>query len=292
VITFSALGQLGRLGNQLWQYAAMRSLGLRTGDVPLLPATMNETVWHGQRCALKEAFEVPLDFTSHAAPQQFSDSDPQEFSKAFLELTGGVNLHGFFQNPRYFEGYEDIIKSDLKFRPWLDQQAEAEIERIREKHPGKHLVSVHIRRGDLVEKVQGSNFFGDAGFLEEDSKFYLYLEKAFVHFDSEDTVYLVFTGGSRENQYNADLKWCRENIDDDMFEIKHVHYVEQNDSLLDFALMSKCDSNILCHSTTFGWWAGFLNPNPMKLVIAPRFYYVDYPDREVDGFYPKEFTLI
>ena len=41
-----------------------------------------------------------------------------------------------------------------------------------------------------------------------------------------------------------------------------------NDDIADFAILQKCDHQIISNST-FGWWAGWLNENPDKTVVAP-----------------------
>ncbi len=51
MITFYELGQLGRLGNQLFQYAALKSLGLEKGYEVMIPNPSTRT-WHGQECRL------------------------------------------------------------------------------------------------------------------------------------------------------------------------------------------------------------------------------------------------
>ena len=53
MITFFELGKLGRLGNQLFQYAALRSLSLEKGYESKIP-NPNTCEWHGQKCLLGE----------------------------------------------------------------------------------------------------------------------------------------------------------------------------------------------------------------------------------------------
>lgn len=50
MITFLQLGSLGRLGNQLFQYAALKSLSLSKGYEIKLPDVDNAS-WHGQKNA-------------------------------------------------------------------------------------------------------------------------------------------------------------------------------------------------------------------------------------------------
>ena len=51
MITFTQLCKYGRLGNQLFQYAALRSLSLETGYQCKIPDPQLMH-WHGQDCLL------------------------------------------------------------------------------------------------------------------------------------------------------------------------------------------------------------------------------------------------
>ena len=51
MITFSELGNYGRLGNQLFQYAALKASALRNGYTCKVP-DFNTKQWHGQKCLL------------------------------------------------------------------------------------------------------------------------------------------------------------------------------------------------------------------------------------------------
>ena len=52
MITFSQLGKYGRLGNQFFQYAALKGLSVKNGYDIALMSDLKNTVWHGQKCLL------------------------------------------------------------------------------------------------------------------------------------------------------------------------------------------------------------------------------------------------
>ena len=51
MITFLELGRYGRLGNQLFQYAMLKSVSLARGYEIKVP-NLDEQEWHGQKCLL------------------------------------------------------------------------------------------------------------------------------------------------------------------------------------------------------------------------------------------------
>ena len=46
MITFSQLGKYGRLGNQFFQYAALKGLSVKKGYDIALMSDLKNTVWH------------------------------------------------------------------------------------------------------------------------------------------------------------------------------------------------------------------------------------------------------
>ena len=64
--------------------------------------------------------------------------------------------------------------------------------------------------------------------------------------------------------FSDDIDWCKSR-----FIAKDIYFSENNSSITDFTMMSKCDHNIIVPSS-FSWWASWLNKNPKKEVIGPR----------------------
>lgn len=294
MISFSQMGQMGRLGNQLFQYAAVRALSLHRGFELGLPK--KKAVWHGQACPLDQ-FQIPEEFFRGTLPTRqkgWVEKDPQVYDPHFLDgVSDGSDIEGFFQNIKYFEAHVDTIKRELRVKEEVHKEAYERMSRLCwDPYPEDDaVVSIHVRRGDVVRQTKHLNFYGPGDDLAPDSIFARYLEeaKALIEtwHDPAYTKYLVFTGGARDGGTSEDMEWCKRNIKGD-----NILYAEGNNELVDFEMMRLCTCNICCHATTFGWWAAFLNEHPGKIVVAPQRYFVTDQSRVVDGFYPEEFDLV
>lgn len=76
-----------------------------------------------------------------------------------------------------------------------------------------------------------------------------------------------------------------------------IIFLEGNDHVDDFFLLSMCTHNIISNST-FGYWAAYLNPNPDKMVVAPSLWYgpeheltkIGFPKKQ--NIYPKNWYIL
>jgi len=281
VITFTQLGNYGRLGNQLFQYAALKSAALTTGYECRIPDPSSR-VHHAQRCLLGEFnINTPFLTETHLSSLKYRFLEPSmNFCEELFSIEDNTDIFGHFQSVYYFQNHIEAIRKELTPKKTHQDFAEKYLERLRK--DGSEVVSIHIRRGD-VEYGPGSP---DA--YDETSLFGSYLERAVEHFHDKKVKYLVFTGGSRSGDDSRDIAWVKNHFEEE----GETYVSETGDVMKDFTLMTRCDHNITCHGATFGWWAAFLNPNPEKIVIAPDEYFgAGTTHTQRPGYFPKSWVI-
>lgn len=241
MITFSRLGTYGRLGNQLFQYALVKSISLETGYELQLP-NLNDRIWHGQKCLL---LDLNIKYTPITIlPKQiYHEKTEGIFDKDVFNVPPATDFFGYFQHPSYFSKYRNIFIEEFKVKGSITNQAKDILSQF------TNPTSVHIRLGDYLEHRQNPHNYAE---LVID-----YIEKCMSKLDS-DTDYLVFTGGSRNGNHDRinDFNWCKTRLKG-----KNIHFMEGNSELLDFELIKNCKNNITGWDSTFSWWASYLNQN-------------------------------
>ena len=292
MITFLQLGKYGRLGNQLFQYAALKSLGLKKNYNVKIPNPKIMT-WHGQECLL-DNFNLECDYLEDGDIQKieymYNEQNHNICDPNFWQCPNNINLHGFFQSTFYFKEFDEQIRKEFTLKKEFTDNALEFIKELKNKNNNKEIVSVHFRRGDVTDGTNNisKNYYGEGGKLTKDSICGSYIDKALTHFKGDKYIFLLFTGGSRGGDDNTqDVDWLKENLKGSNF-----YYSGGKTTLEDFALIQECDHNIMSHSSSFGWWAAYLNNNPDKKVIAPRDYSMEPDSWNREGFYPDNFTLI
>jgi len=294
MVTFTELGRLGRLGNQLFQYAALKSISLEKGCKIKIP-NPQKMEWQNQKCYLGKfnlecEYLDPQDY-SHIQ-YRFQEADHTQFYSEVFGAPDNTDFVGYFQNYRYFSKYEDIIRKEFTLNDSIKKKASDYLDNIRKLGESDcDIVSVHMRRGDNVDGTnpEYSNFYGKGDVLSKDSAFGKYFYSALDQFKDKNVKFLVFSGGSRKGGVHnqSDIEWCKANFYGD-----NIYYCEGNEDIVDFEIMRQCDHNITCHMTSFGWWAAFLNENPDKIVVAPHNYSVPDDGRAEKGFYPPRWRII
>ena len=72
-------------------------------------------------------------------------------------------------------------------------------------------------------------------------------------------------------------------------ERKHI-CIRDTDEVRCLYLMSRCRRGGICANSTYGWWAGWLNTNPEKVVYMPAQWMVDVGFK--CSIYPEWGTLV
>tara|TARA_R110000824_G_scaffold279892_3_gene467993 strand:+ start:275 stop:1147 length:873 start_codon:yes stop_codon:yes gene_type:complete len=290
MITFVQLGKHGRLGNQLFQYAALKSIALENGYECKIP-NPDTMEWHGQKCLLSE-FNIEANFLTQEDMRGITNSaiEPSHhhFFETFLSISDNTNIHGYFQSTYYFDKHKEQISKELTPKEKYITEAQETLNSLRE--DGSEIVSIHLRRGDMVDGTnqQYSTFYGEDDIYDESSVYGKYISNALQEFENKKVKFLVFSGGSRTADDTSDILWAKNTFKKDNFFVS-----ETNDPMKDFALIMSCDHNIVCHLTTFGWWAAYLNKNLNKIVVAPKDYFYDeHKGYMRPGFFPSDWKII
>jgi len=165
--------------------------------------------------------------------------DPEKFFK----ISDNTYLFGYFGHEKFFKW----IKKDILKEFSLKEEYKRNISEQLSKISSENSVSIHIRRGDVLD-------FKDPNFLGRD-----YCQKCvnLIKKKVKNPIFYIFSD---------EIEWCKENlkgID------KDLHFVEGNKDYEDLELMKNCKHNILANSA-LSWWAGYLNENRKKIVIAPN----------------------
>lgn len=298
MITFYELGRYGRLGNQLFQYAALKSLALKNDYEVKIPNFYDST-WHGQECLLSN-FNLEADFLNKSDMEKiqymYEEKNSDVYDASFFNIPDNTNIKGFFQSVHYFNKFENQIKKELTPKKQFIESAKNFLDPHREN--GKYeLVSIHVRRGDMMTHMHEMSpdlVFSRRNIFDNNTIFGNYLNKAMKKFEDKDVKYVIFAGGKRDGDDSEDISFIKNSF-------KGSEYIisDSNDPMFDFTSIMHCDHNITCHQSTYGWWAAHLNPNSEKIVTSPRNYFFIF-DRDrnrartspENGHFPPDWIIV
>jgi hypothetical protein len=263
MLAFNHLGHLGRLGNQMFQYASLRGIAARRGYDFGIPPSKFEDEWRSHQ--LFELFDLPnlprsnvkyLDGgNAPIAQERFFHFDQLLFD----QCPNDISLFGYFQSEKYFKHIEDSIREDFVFREHI-------LEPCKEIAEGfDNPVSIHVRRTDYL--TNSANHYNLS--LE-------YYEEALKHFDGRQVIV-----------FSDDPEWCQEQelFSDDRFLVS-----ESGDNKIDLCLMTFCTSHIIANSS-FSWWGAWLAKS--EKVIAPsKWFGPNNADKETKDLIPETWTII
>lgn len=253
---------MGQFGNQLFLIAAVTSVAIDNGAMPIFPDLLATSQ---KELNTKHNYEKLFYKLKVFAPKK-------KLKKRYLEphfhykkipFSKNMVVRGYFQSEKYFAHHKEHILNlfapTKEIRKYLSNKYKQLLE-----HP--RTVSVHYR-----------NFSG-----EDPKLFYTcgkeYYEKAMQLFPS-DSLFVIFSN---------DMKGCKELFK----EMPHdLIFIQEEDYIDDFYLMSLCKDHIISNSS-FSWWAAYLNRNPEKTVIAPDPWFHPLSTHNTHDLIPKEWIKL
>jgi len=244
----------GGLGNQMFQWALVRSLSHKFGIPYSLDLSFLNRRDLGDSFVYRnydlDIFEINPDFNVPEINHQFNEVS-FEFSSALenfisQNLNENILICGFYQSPKYFN--EELIRKELVFKNKIENST-MDVINLKREILESNSVMINVRRGDFLN----GDFHGVYG-LD-----YIYSAVETIKSSVENPKFFIFSD---------DVDWCRENIKlENSLVVSHEfkgpkfsHYLQ---------LMTSCKHFIISNSS-FAWWAAWLNVNPDKIVICPK----------------------
>jgi len=274
MIGFNHLGRLGRLGNQMFQYAALRGIAANNGHnfcFPYYKDAIDDGIGNMLRTELFDCFEMSsvtnLNIQTIDPGRPIIQEGVFHFNeKLFGECPDWVTLYGFFQTEKYFKNVSDIIRKDFSFKKEILDPCKEMMGSLYSGDIDPTIVALHIRRTDYLTNSANHNNLG----LE-------YYEKALSKF-SDDATIVVFSD---------DPKWCKEQ---ELFSGDRFLISENTNGYIDLCLMSMCTDFIIANST-FSWWGAWL-ANKGKVIAPKNWFGPALQDKNTKDIYPEHWEII
>jgi hypothetical protein len=263
----------GGLGNQLFQYAAARSLSVKHGCPVVLDPHWFYSPTPGDTPRALELlrYRAALRLASATEQSQWKwmrgklSRHLRLLHPLHLVCEKGDGVHwpavqapnhsyllGHWQSEAYFAGIRGELLEELV--PTAPPGV-ADLSMMHHMRSGT-AVSVHVRRGDYLSLKSAANFHGVCSLNYYRAAINLVAQRV------SEPVFFVFSD---------DPEWTRANLAPPF----PTHYVSHNgpeNAFQDLRLMSMCQHHIMANSS-FSWWGAWLAPAQSGLVVAPANWY-------------------
>lgn len=263
-ITFDYLGKMGQLGNQMFQYAALKGVATHKGydyGIPNHKEIFEDGLGNKLRIELFECFDLNVK-TYTGIQTRYHESGFEFDENLFNRCSDDVSLTGYFQTDRYFDHISDEVRKDFTFKKSIRDECQPIVDEVLDKEP----IALHIRRGDYL--INSDNHHN----LE-----LYYYEEALSKFDSDREVAI----------FSDDPSWI---IIQDLFKSDRFLVSDTGKSHHDLYLMTQCSDFIIANST-FSWWGAWLADKGR--VIAPKKWFgPNNSHLNTKDLYPEHWEII
>ena len=258
-VSFNGLGNEGRLGNQMFQYAFIRGMSKKYGYDFIIPDANSDRF---DNYGLFDCFKLEGCKTGEGSYPTLECRDTA-FNQKFLDdCSDNTNYSGVFQTEKYFANATEELRKDFTFHKEILDPCQEFIDNVGD------AIFLHVRRGN-------SNLVGNRGekwsyqMLQDyhplmKKEYYL---EALSHFDESKKVIVL----------SDTIDWCKKQdwLQDDRFLFSDSSYEVFDDGAIvpyiDLCLMSLCNGGIIANSS-MSWWGAWLQ-NDTDKIVAPNPWY-------------------
>lgn len=263
MISFNNLGNYGRLGNQMFQYASLRGIAENRGfDFCIPPENvfgLNDPNVKNSKFNIYNTFNISSKNIDLKDQKPISENGFSFDEKLFNECEDNVDLLGYFQSEKYFKHIREDLKKEFSFKPEVVKDC---FEFIRSISSDCGVISLHIRRGDYLNL---QSYYPIPPLA--------YYQKSLEHLP--DAPVLIFSD---------DPNWC---FEQKIFSQSRFLISQSGQEDIDMCLMTMCKYHIIANSS-FSWWGAWLSESEKvfapKVWFGPSLNHFDTKDLYVDGW--------
>ena len=282
MIGMNLLGQNGRLGNQLFQYAALVGIAKNMGYDYCIP-DHSQATWFDKTDAngntttvyhqLQHLFEMNYLNGRFGLIENGNDVNLQQ-AEFCEELFNGCpdnsTLYGYFESYKYFENVEDELRSDFIFKDQILSAAQ----KFHDDSQFDHPVAINVRRGDFIRVQDHHPPCSEAYYKEAIGKM------------GDNRQYLVISD---------DIEWCKSIFIGSNFTFNETVPDGIIKGHFDLAVGALCSDFIISNST-FSWWMAYLGSNNIcyqnKIYAPTPWFGAALSHIDTEGYYPPYFEKI
>lgn len=268
MLCFNSIGNLGRLGNQMFQYASLKGIARNRGyDFSIPPRSyfgVNDDNVRNSDYILYDLFDI--EDNNQMDLQNFPRLHERMFNfdeELYVNCPDNVDLFGYYQCEKYFENIEDEIRKDFTFKSEILESSEECFNQIFGK---QEVISLHVRRGDYVTNPNHSLQTID------------YYNTALSNFDENLSVII----------FSDDVEWCD---NQEIFKPDRFFISNTKDTRIDLCLMAMCTYHIIANSS-YSWWGSYLAKS--KKTVAPSDWFGGElkETKNIEDIYRKDWIVI
>ncbi len=272
VATYSTLGENGRLGNQMFQYATLFSKAKSGGCKFAVPDLAFENGKLFRYELLNTFSNLSADIVTRESIQDIMSQqrgvyrEPSfVYDQNFHLISSHVDLFGYFQSEMYFKDCRSDIINEFSFDQKVKASALMMLQECRKAYP--KVCSLHIRRGDYLNL---SDYHTNL-----DVNYYNPAIQHIMSLTQGNVSFLVFSD---------DIEWAKTFIQDRT----RVVFSESKDHSVDMCAMSLCDYHIIANSS-FSWWGAWLSNS--ECTLAPSQWFGPRGPAEWDSVYCQNWLI-
>lgn len=295
----------GGLGNQLFQYAAARTISIQLNrkllldnswysdilikneHIPTNATTLRNFILNYfnirapvinkvhlnwiKRLDIRSKYSIFFKFLLDGPMSNFAYEkiNPSNFSLEAVKKFRRTYLTGYWQNYDTIDDYKHIISKDFVLKNPLSENNTKYFKSL----STTNSVAVHFRRGDYISNPKYRKLYAPC------SKHYYQNGIKLIQKSINNPHFYIFSD---------DINWVKNNYD---FTTDTTFIDNSGPEYEHLFLMSSCNHQITANST-FSWWAAWLNTNPHKIIITPLDWYYDKHLSETVTRIPDEWIKI